>query len=151
MVKRFFVIISVLLMVISFTACEEIDSTRVSSSNNDKSISENVLLRLDKNEYETSSAKIEVSITNNSPEKEYAFGEEIFLEVIENGEYKSVGRDLIFDDMLYVLPPLGEEKIKISLNEKFDNLAVGEYRLGLNITEVGYNLTEKIFVEFILK
>ena len=92
-----------------------------------------------------------VNIKNASEVIEYTYGENFILEVKENGEYKSAVEDLIYNDMLYILIPLGESEMTVSLNEKFPDLSSGEYRLGITFNVTGSEIFETVFAKFTLE
>ncbi|MBQ8572930.1 MAG: hypothetical protein IJ451_05655 [Ruminococcus sp.] len=145
MCKRLLVLILVFLMALSVSACAEV----VSDVNKD--ISDSLLITLDKGTYDANDAKIVVNIKNASEVIEYTYGEKVILEVKENGEYKSAGEDLIYNDMLYILIPLGESEMTVSLNEKFPDLSSGEYRLGITFNVTGSEIFETVFAKFTLE
>lgn len=123
MSKRFFSIGLILFVIFSLCACDGADRKGFETEVDE------ITVHADKTQYDLDNPIVTLTIKNNS-NKEYGYSKELFFEVKENGNYKSIEKDEFNNAIIALLEPQSETVEKINIKERFSDVKAGDYRIG---------------------
>ncbi len=116
-------------------------------------ISQRVVLSTDEDVYHAPLKEITLHIKNISEDgTELNYGEKVVLEIKRDDEFVSVGEDRVYHDTLCIIEAGGEKNMIVELENKFQKLEAGEYRIGLTFEESDTdNIVEVVYANFIVE